>query len=206
MTQPITAVQLTALENVIDKAFNKIGIDVEFSRHFFQRLSDDRNGEVITMQELGKLFAKEFTKWRHELSAMKPDSEAVMLDLSSDINVPFVMNANKRTGLIDMVAKTIMRKEHFRTPDRQFPVESVTTDAPQWNWIVKSDDEWVAGVDVGNEESATVIFREANSSSPTVSTDTKLTAQQLDTLSESVMSIVKDFLANHPLAMHILDA
>jgi hypothetical protein len=49
-----------------------------------------------------------------------------MKDLSSELNIPFVMN--KDGDGKDLVAKTVMRKKNFSTPDRQLPVESVTED------------------------------------------------------------------------------
>jgi hypothetical protein len=46
-----------------------------------------------------------------------------MKDLATDINVPFALNWNKATGMLELVAKTVMRKKNFRTPNQEFPVE-----------------------------------------------------------------------------------
>jgi RNA polymerase sigma factor (sigma-70 family) len=120
----VTKAQLNALENVLDKVFAKLGIDVEFTRHFLDRVNDERNIKQITIKELGELFAKEFRKWGKPIAQMGPDAEAVMKDLSSDINLPFALNWNKQSGMLELVAKTVMRKKNFRTPNKEFPVEA----------------------------------------------------------------------------------
>jgi RNA polymerase sigma factor (sigma-70 family) len=121
----VTIAQLNALEKVLDQVFAKLGIDVEFTRHFLDRVNDERNIKQITIKELGNLFAKEFRKWGKPIAQMGPDAEAVMKDLSSDINLPFALNWNKQSGMLELVAKTVMRKKNFRTPNKEFPVESL---------------------------------------------------------------------------------
>lgn len=88
----VTQKQLDILEMYIDKVFNKIGIDVEFTRHFLDRVNDERNGKQITIKELGALFAKEYKRWGKPIAQMGPDKEAVMKDLESDINIPFALS------------------------------------------------------------------------------------------------------------------
>jgi hypothetical protein len=121
----VTKSALDALEVHIDNVFNKIGIDVGFTRHFLDRVNDTRNGKQITIRELGRLFAKEYKRWGKPIAQMGPDKEAVMKDLESDVNIPFVLKWNRKTNQLDLVAKTVMRKKNFKSPDREFPVESV---------------------------------------------------------------------------------
>lgn len=119
----VTQKQLDILEMYIDKVFNKIGIDVEFTRHFLDRVNDERNGKQITIKELGALFAKEYKRWGKPIAQMGPDKEAVMKDLESDINIPFALRWNGKE--LELIAKTVMRKKNFRTPNKEFPVESI---------------------------------------------------------------------------------
>lgn len=123
---PITRAQLQALEDKADKVFNKLGIDIEFTRHFLDRVNDERNQKQITIKELGQLFAKEYMKWGRTISKMPIDAEAVMKDLSSEINIPFAIDdaGNKK----ELVTKTVMRKKDFKTPNKQLPVESINED------------------------------------------------------------------------------
>ena len=123
MSEDVTQSELNALERVIDGVFGRIGIDVEFTRHFLDRANDDRNGKPITIQELGKLFAKEYKRWGKPIAQMGPDAQAVMKDLESDINIPFVLNWNGEE--LELKAKTVMRKKNFKTSNKEFPVESV---------------------------------------------------------------------------------
>ena len=118
----ITRNQLKDLETKIDRVFSRLGIDVDFTRHFLDRLNDDRNRKPISISELGMLFAKEYRKWGNVISRMPVSAEAVMKDLSSEINVPFVLK--KDGDEKDLVAKTIMRKKNFRTSNKMLPVES----------------------------------------------------------------------------------
>jgi len=127
MNKPITQAQLDTLERAVDKVFGRIGIDVEFTRHFLDRVNDERNRRQITIRELAELFAKEYKRWGRDIARMPIDSQAVMKDLSSEINIPFVLNPDDREK--DLVAKTVMRKKNFKTPNKELPVESVVKEA-----------------------------------------------------------------------------
>ena len=118
----VTQNQLDTLESVLDKVFSKVGIDVEFTRHFIDRVNDARNVKPISIKELGMLFKKEFVKYGKPIAQLGPDAEAVMKDLSSDINIPFVLNWNGEE--LELVAKTVMRKKDFKSSNKEFAVES----------------------------------------------------------------------------------
>ncbi|HEC67111.1 MAG TPA: hypothetical protein ENI23_17680 [bacterium] len=121
----ITKSELDVLEKKLDAIFIRVGIDIEFTKHFFERLNDPRNKEQITIEELSSLFNAEFKKYGKELAQLglnKKDAEAIFKDLNSDINIPFILNFDSRTGAIELISKTIMRKPNFKTPDRVFPV------------------------------------------------------------------------------------
>ena len=90
----VTQNQLDTLEGVLDKVFSKVGIDVEFTRHFIDRVNDTRNIKPISIKELAMLFKKEFIKYGKPIAQLGPDAQAVMKDLETDINIPFVLNWN----------------------------------------------------------------------------------------------------------------
>lgn len=121
--KPVTRQQLDALERAADKIFGKLGIDIEFTHHFLDRVNDARNQKQITIKELADIFIKEYKRWGSTISKMPIDAEAVMKDLSSAINIPFVLNKGGKEK--DLVAKTVMRKKNFTTPDQELPVESI---------------------------------------------------------------------------------
>lgn len=121
--EDITQSELNSLESVLDRVFGEIGIDVNFTRHFIDRANDTRNGKSISIRELAALFKKEYQRWGKPIVQMGPDSEAVMKDLETDINVPFVLRWDRDNEELDMIAKTVMRKKNFRTSNKEFPVK-----------------------------------------------------------------------------------
>jgi homoserine dehydrogenase len=119
----ITKQDLDQIEKYADKIFAKVGIDVEFTRHFLDRVNDERNKKQITSAELTRLFKQTYTKHGKKIPQMGPDAEAVIKDMRTDINMPFVLNF--KNGELELVAKTIMRKKNFKTPNPELAVESV---------------------------------------------------------------------------------
>ena len=124
----ITKSDLDAIEKYADKIFTKVGIDVEFTRHFLDRANDARNKKDITTAELTRLFKQTFKKHGKVIPKMGADAEAVLKDMKTDINVPFVLNL--RRGELELVAKTVMRKKNFKTPDRELAVEMAKRNTP----------------------------------------------------------------------------
>ena len=118
----ITKSDLDQVEKYADKLFAKVGIDVEFTRHFLDRVNDERNKKQITSAELTRLFKQTFSKHGKKIPSMGPDAEAVIKDMKTDINMPFVLNF--KNGELELVAKTIMRKKNFKTPNPELAVES----------------------------------------------------------------------------------
>jgi len=119
----VTAVDIKDLEKFADRIFGQVGIDVEFTRHFLDRVNDERNGKEIVPAELTRLFKQEHKRWAKPIAQMGPDSEAVMKDLQTNINMPFALVLDKENDELDLIAKTIMRKDNFTTPNKVFAVE-----------------------------------------------------------------------------------
>lgn len=120
----VTQADIDELEKFADKIFGKVGIDVNFTRHFLDRVNDERNGKPISMSELTRLFKQEQKRWGKKIAQLGPDEEAVMKDLQTDINLPFALRWDDKNNELDLIAKTVMRKKNFRTPNPEFPVES----------------------------------------------------------------------------------
>ncbi len=118
----ITQTMLDTLEKHLDKMFSSVGIDVEFTRHFLDRVNDNRNKTQITLKELAILFKDAYNKYGKQIAQMGPDAEAVIKDMRSDVNLPFVLNWDSSNQELDLVAKTVMRKKDFFTPDTELPL------------------------------------------------------------------------------------
>jgi hypothetical protein len=119
----VTAVDIQQLEQFADRIFANVGIDVEFTKHFKDRVNSERNAKPIVPAELTRLFKQERKRYGKPIAQMGPDSEAVMRDLQTDINVPFALVFDKENNELDLIAKTIMRKKDFSTPNKVFAVE-----------------------------------------------------------------------------------
>ena len=133
--EDISTVDLQQLETFADKLFGKVGIDVEFTRHFLDRVNDVRNQKPITMSELTRLFKQEYKRWAKPIAKLGPGEEAVMKDLQTDINLPFALRWDSANNELDLIAKTVMRKKDFRTPNQEFPVENTAGSlAQKINW------------------------------------------------------------------------
>lgn len=124
----ITQSDLNAIEKYADKIFAKVGIDVEFTRHFLDRANDERNKKDITSAELTRLFRQTFKKHGKSIPKLGPDAQAVIKDMKTDINVPFVLNL--RNGELELVAKTVMRKKGFKTSNKELAVEMAKRNTP----------------------------------------------------------------------------
>jgi hypothetical protein len=112
--EEVTQQQINDLEKFADRLLKKFDIDVEFTRHFVDRVNDSRNNPEITVNELQKLF-KKIKKAKGENIKKYPDMEVVLKDLQSDINIPVVVDY--KDGEFVVTNKTIMRKKNFKTPD-----------------------------------------------------------------------------------------
>jgi len=112
---------LDQVEKYADKLFAAVGIDVEFTRHFLDRVNDERNKKPINTAELIRLFRLTYKKYGKKIPKMGPDAQAVIHDMETDINMPFVLNVD-RSGMLDLVAKTVMRKKDFKTPNPKLNV------------------------------------------------------------------------------------
>ena len=124
MSDKISRIQLQVIEKSLDKMFAKLGIDVEFSGHFLDRINDPRNEKQITISELINIYNSLYDKFGIKISKTPEEIEEVIKSLSTDINIPVNISFDRKTSKIDMVAKTIMRKKNFKTPNPILHVES----------------------------------------------------------------------------------
>lgn len=118
----ISRSDLKTLEVTLDKLFAKVNIDIDIlGKHFIDRINDKRNKKPITIPELKALFIKTFNKHSKEL-ATKEGLEAVLNDIQSDINVPFVIKWDAKNQELDLIGKTVMRKSNFKTSNKKYKV------------------------------------------------------------------------------------
>ena len=122
LTEIISQSELDSIESYLDKLFAAIGIDVEFTRHFLDRVNDARNRKQIEPEELEDLFAKTYEDYGQEIAKLGSNAEAVIVDMESNINVPFVLKYNPSTKKLELISKTVMRKQNFQTSNKKLTV------------------------------------------------------------------------------------
>jgi len=118
----VTKSQINELEKVLDKLFSEINIDIDFRGHFIDRINDNRNNPGITIREIRDLFRKEFVKYKEQFKNLKPDVEAMLKDIQSKINIPFIVKWDDKNKELDLIPKTIMRKANFMTRTKTYKV------------------------------------------------------------------------------------
>jgi hypothetical protein len=85
-------------------------------KHFFDRLNDPRNDKEISSAELIGFF-KRLSKYKKEfVDFLNQYNQIVAVDDRTNINIPFMKQANKA------IAKTIMRKKDFKTPNKKLEI------------------------------------------------------------------------------------
>ena len=119
--EEVTQKQLNDLERFADRLLDKFGIDVEFTRHFADRMNDERNKPAITIAELQRVF-KKIAKNKAKNIRQNPDIEAVLKDIQADLNLPIVINYDSEKDEYEVVNKTIMRKKNFGTSSKVIKV------------------------------------------------------------------------------------
>lgn len=112
---------LDGVEKYADRLYKSVGVDVEFTRHFLDRLNDARNKKQITVAELIRLFKQSYKRYGKKIASLGPDAEAVLNDMQTDINMPFVLKWDGKE--LDLVAKTVMRKRNFGTSNPKLSFE-----------------------------------------------------------------------------------
>lgn len=122
INESVSSEQMVLIEDYADKLFGELGLDVEFSRHFKERLNDPRNDKPITAAELIGIFKRAYQKSGKKIAGMPPNAEAVLQDMRTDLNTPFVIEYDRRNGELDLVLKTIMRKKNFMTTNEIIPI------------------------------------------------------------------------------------
>ena len=120
----LTVAHMKAFEQFVDRMFKKFNIDFEFTKHFRERMSDERNDPCIDMKELAQMIQKIYKKYQNGDKSLSKfvDAEVVIKDLQSDLNMPIAIEYDRKIDEIDVIAKTIMRKKNFRTPNPEIKI------------------------------------------------------------------------------------
>lgn len=111
----ITRADIRELEKFADDLLEKYGIDIEFTKHFGDRMSDERNVPCINVKELKDFFRKVYANAGAKIKG-NVGLEVVIKDLQKSLNMPVVIDRKK--GEVEVTFKTIMRKKNFTSPNK----------------------------------------------------------------------------------------
>jgi hypothetical protein len=125
LEEDVSQRQIDDLEKFGDRLLKKFNIDIEFTRHFADRMNDKRNDPEIKVAEIQRLF-KKIAKNKGKDIKKHGDAEAVLKDMQSDLNLPVVVNY--KDGEFEVVNKTIMRKKGFKTTSPEIKYEAKAQD------------------------------------------------------------------------------
>lgn len=115
MMEKLTSQDLNRVKRIANSWFDEYGIDIKFTRHFLDRVNDERNGKEITAEELIQLFKKLYVQHGKEIGNQTEDElQAVATDLATNINIPMVIYDD------EIFSKTVMRKKNFGTSNKKY--------------------------------------------------------------------------------------
>ena len=78
--------ELNQVEKYLDKVWAKVGVDVEFTRHFMDRVNDVRNIKPISPAELIRIYREIYKKYGKPISKLVLYLPEVMLSYFSNLN------------------------------------------------------------------------------------------------------------------------
>lgn len=97
--------EVVELEAQLDALMRPVGLDVEFTRHFIERLLGREH--QVSVEEVVDAFVKLKNKYKKRLisAKKKPDYEAILKDFSHDLNIVFGIRGDQLMNI------TIKRKD-----------------------------------------------------------------------------------------------
>lgn len=111
----IPMADLQKIDQFADKKLNPVDV-VLTGKHFFDRLNDPRNDKEISSAELIGFFKRLSKKKKEFLDFLDKYNQIVTTDDRTNINIPFMKQSNK------VIAKTVMRKKDFKTPNKKLEI------------------------------------------------------------------------------------
>ena len=109
--------EINDLEKFADRILKKWDIDIEFTKHFRDRMGDGRNHPCIKVDEMQDLF-KKIEKRQGDKIKDYGKGQVVIIDMQKDLNLPVVINI-KKNGEFEVIAKTVMRKKDYMTRNKR---------------------------------------------------------------------------------------
>lgn len=122
----ISEAEFKKIERFLDSLFSSLNVDIAFTKHFKERVNDERNKKQITQCELVSIYTEVYKKFGRKISKTggAGDIEKIIKSLSTSINIPVIMKYDRQKKEVVMVAKTAMRKKAFKHKEPAMQVEN----------------------------------------------------------------------------------
>lgn len=102
---------INKLEDKLDELFSTIGVDIEFTTHFKNRIRLRK----IDGNEIADTFTKLYRKYKNKIN--NDNFKAIVVDISNYLNIPISVQDNPNSDEKDMFLITIFKSDS--DPDRQ---------------------------------------------------------------------------------------
>ena len=127
INRPLTRADIHNLDNVLDKLFKDIGIDVNLkSKHFIKRIKERTKSGEISFDDLKQVFVGAYSKYKKEMVSKaqnEPGFNVVLQDLSKLLNVPIELGIDDTPNddtPYELKAKTYIKKKDFLTTSQKW--------------------------------------------------------------------------------------
>ena len=120
----VTWQDLKRLESMLDALFAQAGLDIAFTKHFWERINGSRGyGGTISIPEIQDAFTKTFRLYADKIRNHQANWRAIILDARKQhLNIPFVLNWDSSQNEMSIVATTAMKKQNFMAREPRLPV------------------------------------------------------------------------------------
>ena len=111
LTEEVSPQMLRRVEKYADDIFRKLKIDVEFGGHFRKRVNRHIRDtkKPIGYMELIRLFTGAYKEHGPKIVKMNSKAQAVLKDMETDINMPFMIMKRAGDKMMQLIPKTIIR-------------------------------------------------------------------------------------------------
>jgi hypothetical protein len=120
--EEVSQQELRKIGDIADMLWDKLGIEVAFTYHFLDRI----NERGVTAKELARMFIEQYKQNGGEIAKLKSnnqDPEAVMVDLFTSVNMPFVLKNKGKDRKKALVGITAMKSKNFKTTNKKFFID-----------------------------------------------------------------------------------
>ena len=113
LIEEVSSGELDAAEAFANRALSKFNIEVNFTRHFRERINHPRNEPMITGAEIIRLFRRAAKQHGNRLKNLQPGIEILLRDTGTKINISVSVEQRKDEDTLLFFCTTIIRGDNF---------------------------------------------------------------------------------------------